>query len=212
VAPDVPRTALLLLLSEWMEFKTRPEAAGWTLILKTSPIDPAMPRFDLVMKFWEHVQALKRQLRVNRAGVYLWAGALAPGDYDRLEANTFACVVSSLGEGFCGPAASALLRQRPLIAPRHTAMADYIPTDYPFQFATRLAVVNFVGDPLRVYDPVSAWNVPMPGAIADALSRLVAATPAGRLRAVTEAHRHFLKWCAPAVVGQRVAAALLGLE
>jgi glycosyltransferase involved in cell wall biosynthesis len=205
VAQDVPRKALLLLLSEWMEFKTRPEAAGWSLILKTSPIDPAMPRFDLVMKFWEHIQALKRQLSVPRAGVYLWTGALTPADFDRLEANTFAAVISSMGEGFCGPAASALLRQKPLIAPRHTSMADYIPADYPFQFATRLSVVNFVGDPLRVYDPVSAWNVPVPRSIADALSHLVRTPAVQRLAAAEAARHHFLNWCSPESVRTTIA-------
>src|SRR5262249_10272869 len=87
VAQDVPRKGLLLFLSEWLEFKRRPEAAPWSLVLKTSPIDPHTPAFDFVVRFWEHVQALKRQLRVPQASVYLWTGALGGPDFDRLLAG-----------------------------------------------------------------------------------------------------------------------------
>ena len=52
VAQDVPRKALLLFLSEWMEFKRRPEAGPWSLILKTTPINPQTSRFEIVTKFW----------------------------------------------------------------------------------------------------------------------------------------------------------------
>ena len=37
----------------------------------------AILAFDFIVSFWEHVQTLKRQLRVRQANVYLWTGALA---------------------------------------------------------------------------------------------------------------------------------------
>src|SRR5262249_33462005 len=77
VAQDVPRKGLPVLLSEWMEFKRQADAGRWLLIVKSNPIDPATPLRAFVLHFWEMVQALKRQLRVPQAGVYLWTGDLS---------------------------------------------------------------------------------------------------------------------------------------
>ena len=178
VAQDVPRKALLLLLSEWLEFKRRPEAAPWVLVVKCSPANPATPAFALVARFWEHLQALKRQLRVDRAGVYLWTNDLSATDFARLLGNVFGQVTVSLGEGFGGPPALALALGKPLVAPRHTAFSDYLPRGYRYAFATRSAVVRFAGDPLDVYAPGSSWQVPEPLAVAEALTRLATDSPA----------------------------------
>jgi hypothetical protein len=197
VAQDVPRKGLLLFLSEWMEFKRRREAAPWTLILKTSPINPRTPAFDFVMHFWEHVQALRRQLHVARAGVYLWTGDLSGPDFERLLTNTFGSIAPSLGEGFCGPAALALVLGRPLVAPRHTSFGDYVAADHRYAFASRPVHLSFVGDPLRVYDPASTWAVPEPFALARALTRLATDSPAERTAAARRAQDHLTAWCGP---------------
>lgn len=202
VAQDVPRKALLLFLSEWMEFQRRYRGGPWTLVLKTSSIDPRTPEFDFVTRFWGHVQALKRQLRVHRSGVYLWTGDLGGPDYERLFANIFACVVPSLGEGFCGPAATALALGKPLVVPRHTALADTVAPGHRYAYATAPALLSFVGDPLRVYDPAASWGVPEPFALADALSRLAEDGPAVRAAVVRTAREHLGAWCGPARVFQ----------
>ncbi len=195
VAQDVPRKALLLFLSEWLEFKCRAEADPWSLILKSSPINPQTPAFDFVMRFWEHVQALQRQLGVRQAKVYLWTGALTGPGFDRLLAGTQGYVAPSLGEGFCGPAALAMALGKPLVAPRHTAFADYVAVDHPYTYATRPAIVSFVRDPLRVYDPASMWQVPLPFSLAGALARLVKDTPNRRAEAGARARTNLMRWC-----------------
>ncbi len=197
VAQDVPRKGLLLFLSEWLEFKRQAEAAAWSLILKTSPIDPQTPAFDFVVRFWEHVQALKRQLRVRQARVYLWTGTLDGPDFNGLLANTHGYVAPSLGEGFCGPAALAMSLGKPLVAPRHTAFADYLAPEHPYTYATRPAIVSFVRDPLRVYDPASMWQVPLPFSLAGALTRLARDTPARRAEAGRRAGASLTRWCGP---------------
>jgi glycosyltransferase involved in cell wall biosynthesis len=197
VAQDFPRKALLLLLSEWLEFKRRPEAADWSLILKTGPANHTMPCVDFVIRFWRHVQALKRQLGVRQAGVYLWLGDLAPSDYESLLASTFGHIAGGLGEGFCGPVAVALKLGKPVVVPRHTAFADYVPADYPYRYATRPAVVRFLDDPVHVYDPVSRWEIPELFAIADALSRVVLDSPEHRREAGRRARATVRAWCDP---------------
>jgi glycosyltransferase involved in cell wall biosynthesis len=201
VAQDVPRKGLLLFLSEWLEFKRRPESDPFSLILKTYPIDPQTPKFDFVVRFWNHVRALKRQLGVKAANVFLWTGDLSAEEFNRLLATTFAQIAPSFGEGFCGPAALALGLGKPLVAPRHTAFGDYVAPDYPYAFASEPARVSFVDDPLRVYDPASSWHIPKPLALADALSRLVSDHPEKRAEACWRACAAFTNWCGSERVG-----------
>jgi glycosyltransferase involved in cell wall biosynthesis len=197
VAQDVPRKGLLLFLSEWLEFKRRRAAQPWSLILKTSPINPRTPAFDFVTRFWRHIQAVRRQLGVGRAGVYLWTGDLTGPDFDRLLHHTFGCVAPSMGEGFCGPAAFALALGKPLVAPRHTAFGDYVPAGHRYAFESRPVHLSFVGDPLRVYDPASTWAVPAPFALADALTRLAQDSPAQRAEVARRGAEHLASWCGP---------------
>jgi glycosyltransferase involved in cell wall biosynthesis len=212
VAQDVPRKGLLLFLSEWMEFKRRAPDSPWALILKSTPIDPRTSQFEFVARFWEHVQALKQQLGVRQAGVYLWAGDLGTEEYARLLVNTFGQVAPSLGEGFCGPAALALVLGKPLVAPRHTAFADYIDKDYPYCFATRPVHVSFAHDPLRVYDPASVWHVAEPFALTKALTRMTADPPERRAEVCAEAAARLADWCSPGRVGEVLAEELRHLS
>ncbi len=202
VAQDVPRKGLLLFLAEWLEFKRRPEAAPWTLILKTTPIDPRTTPFDFVTRFWLHVDALKRQLGVRRAGVYLWTGNLSGPDFARLLGNSHGAIAASLGEGFCGPAAQALTLGKPLVTPRHTSFADYVPEGYRYAYASQPATVSFVNDPLRVYDPASSWQVPAPFAMSAALSRLAKDTPEQRAQVGERTRQYVESQCGPKRVRQ----------
>jgi hypothetical protein len=199
----VPRKGLPLLLAEWVDFKRRREAAQSSLILKSKPYCPATPRHEFVVGFWQKVQALKRQIGVRRAGIYLWVEDLKPQEFDRLLANTFGSIIASLGEGFCGPAALALAMKKPLVTPRHTSLADYLPADYPYLFASRPVRMRFVDDDL--YGVHSTWHVSEPYALADSLSRVVTDTPARREAAALEAADCLARWCRP----QRVRRLLL---
>jgi hypothetical protein len=195
VAQDVPRKGLALLLSEWMEFKRRPEAAQWSLILKSKPYCPATPRHEFVASFWQRVQTLKRQTGVPRAGIYLWVEDMKGRELDRLVANTFGSIVASLGEGFCGPAAYALALKKPLVTPRHTSLADFILADYPYVFPTRPVRMRLVNDDL--YGVHSTWHVAEPYALADSLSRVVTDTPERSEAAGLEAADLLARWCRP---------------
>jgi glycosyltransferase involved in cell wall biosynthesis len=178
-----------------MEFKRRPEAASWTLILKSKPYCPTTSRSEFVARFWRQVQALKRQVNVPCAGVYLWVEDLSGRQFDRLVANTFGSVIPSFGEGFCGPAALSLALNKPLVAPRHTSLRDYLPDDYPYSFGTRPVRMRFANDEL--YGVHSTWHIAEPYALANALSRLVADPPARREAACLAANDQLSRWCRP---------------
>jgi glycosyltransferase involved in cell wall biosynthesis len=178
-----------------MEFKRRPEAESWTLILKSKPYCPTTSHSEFVARFWRQVQALKRQADVPRAGVYLWVDDLSVRDFDRLVANTFGSVIPSFGEGFCGPAALSLALNKPLVAPRHTSLCDYLPDDYPYRFATRPVRMRFANDEL--YGVHSTWHIAEPYALANALSRLVTDPPSRREAACCAAKEQLSRCCRP---------------
>jgi hypothetical protein len=197
VAQDVPRKGLLLFLSEWLEFKHCRDARSWSLILKSMPYNTGVSKFDFVSKFWRHIRNLKRQLRIDRAHVYLWTSDLPNKDFNRLIGNTFASVSPSFGEGFCGPAGIALASNRPLIAPRHTALIDYLPANYPFLFDSRPVRGQFVDDAVGLYAPHSTWHVPEPGAMAHSLQEAITCDALSRAVAGEQAKQHLASWCSP---------------
>jgi glycosyltransferase involved in cell wall biosynthesis len=205
VAQDVPRKGLLLFLSEWMEFKRTVEGKTWNLILKSTPYNTGVSRFHFVCRFWEHVQAIKAQLDVSEANVYLWADDLDSSNFNRLVNNTFASVCPSLGEGFCGPAALALSLGKPLIAPRHTAFEDYLAADYAFAYPSRPVKAQFVDDVVGLYAPYSTWNVPEPGALAAVLQKLVTDDSSRLLTVTEEACANISRWCRPSRVRRLLA-------
>jgi glycosyltransferase involved in cell wall biosynthesis len=195
-AQDGERNGLWLLLAEWMEFKRRPAAAPWRLLIQTGALDWRLPAGDLVLPIWEQVQALKRQLGVARADTLLWTGELTDAGVDGLLGHVTACVVPSLGERFPGPAVRALALGKPVVTGRHTVFADCVPADYPYTFATTPTMVSFVRDTQRGdYDPVSRWAVPVPFAVADALTRLAADLAAARAEVGRRAGAYLEAWC-----------------
>ena len=205
VAQDVPRKGLLLFLSEWLEFKRRPEARSWSLILKSTPYNTGVSRFHFVSRFWRHIQNLKGQLKVSRADVYLWTSDLPTEDFNRLIGNTFASVSPSFGEGFCGPAGLAIALNKPLVASRHTALVDYLPPTYPFLFASRPVRAQFVDDAVGLYAPYSTWHVPEPGALASSLRQAITSDVTARKEACRQARQHLSRWCSPARIRRLLA-------
>jgi hypothetical protein len=153
------------LLAEWVEFQLRYRATPWSLHLKTAPSRADITRFEFVTGFWEHVQALKRQLGVQRARVLLEVGDLNATNLRGADA----CVATSLGTGFSRPIAAAAPLRMPVVAPRHTGFVDLLPPDCRYTYPTRRAIIRLIGCRVRAADAVSAWQVPEPGAVAESL-------------------------------------------
>jgi hypothetical protein len=169
------REGLRLLVAEWMEFRRR-SAAPLDLVLRTCVpqtgpafAPEAVPStFDFVSQYWEQVQALKRQLGVSRAGVYLWLRDVDDAGDERLLDAARALVVVARGQGLVDPLSLAMRKGKPVIAPR----GEGLPDGHPLTFATRPAVVRFLGEP-RGYDTASQpWPMPEEFELAKAIGRL----------------------------------------
>jgi len=92
-------------------------------------------------------------------GVWFVYGSLSELQLRDLFASSDAFVSATLGEGFGGPIAEALLLAVPVIAPAHTSVRDLLGDDYPLTVASAahpLALWNNI----PVYSDVAAWHIP----------------------------------------------------
>jgi hypothetical protein len=166
------RDGLKLLVSEWMEFRRAVPAATLHLVLRVAPPGRKQTLFDFLAAYWEQVQALKRQLSVPRAGIYLWVrDADDPGDEQVLE-RAHGLVVVARGQGFTDPLTLALNQAKPVIAPR----CELLPPENQFTFATRPAVLRFLGEPRRRDTSSEPWPIPEEMELAKAIERFAEAT------------------------------------
>jgi hypothetical protein len=162
------REGLRLLVAEWMEFRRAAPGAALDLVLRACPPSSGQSTFDFVAQYWEQVQALKRQLGVRRAGVYLWVrDADDAGDEELLD-RARALVVVARGQSFADPLTLALRKGKPVIAPRD----EELPPGYPFAFATRPAVLRFLGEIRRLDTSSVPWPIPEALELARAIERL----------------------------------------
>jgi glycosyltransferase involved in cell wall biosynthesis len=107
-----------------------------------------------------------------------------------------AYVTASYGEGFGGPVVEALLAGTPVIAPRHTGLADLLPEGYPLVFGTDPLHVGLRGNP-PVYPHAASWLVPRRGEIQRALDRFCAFGPAEAAAAAAMGKRGVENFCSP---------------
>jgi hypothetical protein len=171
LAQESLREGVRLLLAEWMEFRRATPGAALDLVVRVRPDALNQPAFEAVAPYWEQVQALKRQLRVRRAGVYLWLREPDPAGDEYLLAAARGLVVVARGEGFGDPFALAVAAGKPVIAPR----GEGLPPDHPFAFATRPAALRFIGEPRRGSTSSVPWPIPEEYELARAIGRFAAA-------------------------------------
>ena len=189
-----PRKGLPVLLAEWLGMmRQRRLGPGTVLLLKLN---------------FRHAENISSDAREHFAQILEQSGA-APGENPRialisetLDDGQMAailgrsdCLVSaSLGEGFGGPVVEALVAGRPVIAPRHTSLAELLPEDYPLQVAAREACVQLRDLP-DIYPPMSTWFLPHPGALADKMSEFALLCEPARAEIAAAARQHAELFC-----------------
>jgi len=180
LAREALREGLRILLAEWMEFRRATPGVNLDLVIRVRVSDPRQSVFDFVSQYWDQVQALKRQLGVPRAGVFLWLRDRDDEGDMRLLDSARALVVAARGS-WADPVGLALSRNKPLIGPRDRDL----PADYPFAFATRPAVLRFLGEARCPGTSSVPWSIPEAMALASTIGRLAVADD----KAVAEAVR-----------------------
>ncbi len=123
------------------------EAEDATLILKLSHHDAEVPMTQMM-------EYLAR-LRPFKCRVVLIDGYLTDEDYGNLLLATTYGVNTSQGEGQCIPLMEAMSLSKPAVAPRHTAMIDYLSNANAFLVASTLEPATWPQDPRGAYRTLS---------------------------------------------------------
>ncbi len=110
-----------------LEFRDDPDA---TLIFKLTHHDPVVA--------YEWVLETLYRLSPHKCRVVVIQGYLEDEDYEKMVGATTYAVNASAGEGQCLPLMEFMSAGKPSIAPRHTALLDYLTDDNNFPVATSL--------------------------------------------------------------------------
>ena len=121
-------------------FKDQPDA---TLILKLTCYDPEQMIDVLLYDLYK--------LTPFKCRVIAISGYLDDGDYESLVRNTTFAVNASRGEGQCLPLMEYMSCGVPAIAPRHTALLDYIDEENAFIVKSSLEPSHWPHDPRQYY-------------------------------------------------------------
>ena len=110
-----------------------------------------------------------------------------------------AYVTTTFGEGFGGPVVEALAYAKPVIAPRHSSLADLLPPDDPLCVDHVMSRVGLMGN-AAIYPHDSTWGVPLRGALVRALRVFEAMSPGERSATAQRTRDHARAFCSRPVV------------
>jgi glycosyltransferase involved in cell wall biosynthesis len=123
------------------------EIEDTTLILKLSHHDAEIPLSGIMETILK--------LSPFRCRVVLIDSYLNDQDYGNLLLATTYAVNASQGEGQCIPLMESMSVGKPVIAPRHTAMIDYLSNENAFLVASTLEPASWPQDPRAAYRALS---------------------------------------------------------
>ncbi|MFD0935137.1 glycosyltransferase, partial [Methylobacterium trifolii] len=180
-----PRKGLPVMVAEWCRFVAETPEDDSILLIKLAfrhahGIGPD-PRRHLLEILGRYGVAAGQRLRIGILDAHLDDAAL-----DALVARADCLVSASFGEGFGGPIVEAIARDVPVIAPRHTGIADLIPAGYPLQVASDERCVA-LRDNMEIYPMSATWHLPRPGALAGRLLAFSRMSPEARRSVAAQA-------------------------
>lgn len=189
----IPRKGFPVLFQEWFSVARHyPESV---LLVKVSSLDINETPKRLKLRLESLAMDIARQHDIASTQIYVYAGPLDPVGMAQMSQVCDAAISLSFGEGLGLGIFENLLADKPIICPRHTSFADYLPNEYPYFLETEIANVG-LPDPADVY-PISArWGFPVEGALLRAVQRFFADLEGGRLADVVDvAKTHFRAKC-----------------
>ena len=123
------------------------EVEDATLILKLSHHDAEIPIGNMMEYLY--------RLSPFKCRVVLTSGYLSDEEYGNLLSATTYAVNTSQGEGQCIPLMESMSVGKPVVAPRHTAMIDYVSTGNAFLVASTVEPASWPQDPRAAYRALS---------------------------------------------------------
>jgi glycosyltransferase involved in cell wall biosynthesis len=184
VAQNTPRKGLPLLLAGWLDFREQNPESRSSLVLKVGTLNVDFDAYDLYFELVETISRMAVSRGIEETHIYLALDYFNESQMNELYRRcTGALLSTTLGEGFGGPVAEAAMRGVPVICPRHTSLADLLPSDYPLVAAhdmRHLSMKNLLG----VYSLSSVWGLVREGELATQIKKVESLTDEERVELV----------------------------
>ena len=208
VSSMAPRKGLPILLSEWRDYVG--QGGEGVLLLKLRPIHNHRLREDEAPAMADLLAEAGFRAGDDVRVAYTFAD-LEAAELRELYRLCDGYVTASYGEGFGGPVVEALMLDRPVIAPRHSSLADLLPEGYPLEVETLRRHVGLAGNS-PIYPHASSWGLPVRGSLVRAFQRFAQMSEQVRSQVAAEARAHAQGFCSREVVAAELLRFFDGLE
>jgi glycosyltransferase involved in cell wall biosynthesis len=181
ISSNVKRKGLPILFNDWMsEFGGKPNAA---LLLKISSANVTLSAADLFKDIKQDILSYCERYGVSASNVFLTAGKFTESQMTSLIKDSDVYLSTSLGEGMGLGVFESLWHGKPVICPRHTTFADYLPESYPLFMECDYKNAAF-HDEFGIYPISSSWGVLRDNELSRAFSVLNEKEAAGDVSAM----------------------------
>jgi hypothetical protein len=199
IQTDTPRKGLPVLSAAWANHVQRVHGRS-CLLIKYMSINVSKPPCDCHIEVSAMLRGAFRRVGAaidHDMHVYIIYDYLSDDVLEAIMQNSRAVVTAAYGEGFGGSVADAIRLGIPVITPRHTALANLLPPDYPY-IVNAVPFRGLLKGNLPVYSPSCQWYVPDARHLASKLDQLVAHS--------SSSHDHWIE------AAQRQLAAVCGVD
>jgi hypothetical protein len=156
ISSNVSRKGLPILFNDWLcQFGGKSSAA---LLLKISSANVTLSASDLFRDLKQDIQEYCDRFGVSASNVFLTTGKFSEDQMTSLFKSCDVYLSTSLGEGMGLGVFESLWHGKPVICPRHTTFADYLPESYPLFMECDYKNASFY-DEFGIYPISSRWGV-----------------------------------------------------
>jgi glycosyltransferase involved in cell wall biosynthesis len=169
ISSNVKRKGLPILFNDWLsQFGGKSSAA---LLLKISSANVTLSASDVFRDIKRDILSYCDRFGVSASNVFLTTGKYGEGQMTSLMKACDVYLSTSLGEGMGLGVFESLWHGKPVICPRHTTFADYLPESYPLFMECDYKNAAF-HDEFGIYPISSRWGVLRDEELSRALSAL----------------------------------------
>jgi glycosyltransferase involved in cell wall biosynthesis len=175
IQTDTPRKGLPVLSAAWANHVQRANGRS-CLLIKYMSINISKPTCDCHIEISATLNGAFRRVGASiddDTHAYIVHNYLSDDALEAIIQRSRAVVTATYGEGFGGSVVDAVRLGIPVITPRHTALTNLLPADYPY-IVNALPFRGLLKGNLPVYSPSSQWYVPDARQLASKLDQLVA--------------------------------------
>ncbi len=150
----LPQDGLSTLISEWLNYKKQTKSTSLLILQALSP-----PTKDQATNLVQIIQNLAYRFELSQTDISICNKLLSDTELSTLYQNSNAILSCKLNHEILNTATLTAIRAGiPIIYPRHSQLARFIPESYPFNMESDCKIIS-LPDPLKKYSLATYWNV-----------------------------------------------------